>query len=163
SVQLRLEGARGVTPSIVGQAAVYAGGGPLASDLVQRPSLGGTEDFLVFPSKPAREEVVYRVDVSAAAGLRLVGDVLEMLDEGGAPRLRMSAPYLVDRHGTRHDATVRLDDCAADRKSEGPWQRPVTRPGRPECTVRIAWGAERPSVEYPAVLDPAWTATKGTM
>jgi hypothetical protein len=36
------------------------------------------------------------VEVSRVAGLRLVSNVLEFLDEGGAPRLRIAPPFVVD-------------------------------------------------------------------
>jgi hypothetical protein len=141
---------------------VYRRGGPHAGDVVQKATRAGAEDFVTIPKRPAKEEVVYLADVSAAAGLRLVGRVLELLDPSGTPRLRMAAPYVVDRRGVRRDATVTLDDCAADRSGVGPWGRAVTPPGKSTCAVRVAWGGS-PALEYPVVLDPSWTATKGNM
>ena len=50
----------------------------------------------MFESRPAREEIVYDVDVSRVAGFRLVSNTLKFLDEGGNPRLRVAPPYVVD-------------------------------------------------------------------
>ncbi len=69
------------------------------SDIVHRVHAEGTEDYVVFDSRPAHEEIAYDVDVSRVAGLRLVSNVLEFLDEGGAPRLRVAPPYVVDGAG----------------------------------------------------------------
>jgi hypothetical protein len=140
----------------------FPGAGPGGSTVRFYVGGGGTEDFVDFERKPRREEVRYRVDVRAAAGLRLVENVLELVDARGVPRLRMASPYVLDRNG-QHDAHVTLEDCAADRDPAGPWDRPVTAPGRTECAVRIAWGGSGDPVLYPAALDPKWTATAGTM
>jgi hypothetical protein len=161
-VGIRLDKARPEAAVLSGGAVVYRRGGPHAGDIVQKPTRAGAEDFVTIPKRPAAEEVVYRADVGAAAGLRLVANVLELLDDTGTPRLRMAAPYVVDRRGVRRDAAVTLDDCAADRSGEGPWGRTVTPPGKKECAVRVAWSGS-PALEYPVVLDPSWTATKGNM
>jgi hypothetical protein len=50
----------------------------------------GVEDTVFFDARPAREELVYELDVSEVPGLRLVGGTLEPLDAGGAPRLSRS-------------------------------------------------------------------------
>src|SRR6185369_1642322 len=57
---------------------------------------GGVEDRVNLAVRPAVERQVYDVDVHEVAGLRLVANSLEMLDAGGAPRLRVRAPYVVD-------------------------------------------------------------------
>jgi hypothetical protein len=41
-------------------------------------------------------------------GLRLVAGTLEFLDEGGAPRLRVSPPYIVGADGTTFEAALAL-------------------------------------------------------
>lgn len=160
ALRFRIRGAGSAAANPVDAEVRYAGGGPYGSHVVQKPRLNGTEDFVEFDRRPASEEVTYLVDVSSAAGLRLVGNVLELVDATGTPRLRMGAPYVVDRTGTRHDARVALADCAADRDPRGPWGRPVTPAGRGECAVKISWGG---SVLYPAVLDPTWTNTANKM
>jgi hypothetical protein len=161
AVAFTLVGARAIAATPSPSGVVYRRAGPGKSDVIHRPNPAGMEDFLAFDAKPGVEAVRYRVDVSAAAGLRLVGNVLELLDAQGAPRLRMAAPYLTDRGGARHDATVALEDCAADRDPSGPWGRALTPKGRDECSVRVSWGGS--SVEYPALLDPSWASTKSAM
>lgn len=161
-VGVRLENARPEAAVVASGTVVYRRGGPHEGDVRQLPTRTGAEDFVTIPERPASEEVVYRVDVSAARGLRLVANTLELLDASGTPRLRMAPPYVVDRRGVRRDARVTLDDCAADRSGEGPWGRAVTRAGKAECAVRVAWGGS-PALEYPVVLDPSWAATKGNM
>ncbi len=121
-----------------------------------------TEDFVSFAKRPPVEEVRYRARVHAA-GLRLVAGVLELLDAKGAPRVRMAAPFVVDRGGRHHDTVVALEGCAADRDPAGPWGRPVTPPGAHECSLRVTWGTSGDRIRYPAVLDPAWTAATNTM
>jgi hypothetical protein len=56
------------------------------------PLYEGVEDFVSFPSKPAKSELRYALDMKDAAGLRLVDGVLEVLDAKGDPRLRVPPP-----------------------------------------------------------------------
>lgn len=125
------------------------------SDVVHRAHAEGTEDYVIFEKRPSREEIAYDVDVSRVAGLRLVSNTLEFLDETGSPALRVAPPYVVDGKGARHDARLAVDGCAYDVNPAGPWGRAVTKPGAASCTVRVAWSG----VAYPAMVDPAWTAT----
>ena len=161
-VRFRLEAARPVPATLTFATVTYGKAAPGAGDVSVAPSLVGAEDFVSFAEKPPREELVYTADVSRAAGLRLVGNVLELVDAAGRPRLRMAAPYVMDHGGHRIDARVSLDDCAADANGEGPWGRAVTPPGRSQCRVRVTWSGGQ-HVEYPAVLDPSWASTKGNM
>ncbi|MFI5302264.1 MAG: Kelch repeat-containing protein, partial [Polyangiales bacterium] len=126
-------------------------------DIVHRVRAQGTEDFVAFASKPALEELVYDVDVSRVAGLRLVAGSLELLDASGTPRLRVARPFVFDATGARRDATLSLegDGCAYDADPRAPWGRAVVAPRAISCVVRVAWS----NVTYPALVDPAWTAT----
>lgn len=125
------------------------------ADVVHRVHAEGTEDFVVFEARPAHEELAYRVDVSRVAGLRLVGNAVELLDAGGTPRLRVAPPYVVDANGARREATLAIEGCAFDADPAPPWGRAVTAAGAESCVVRVAWGG----VEYPAIVDPSWVAT----
>lgn len=116
----------------------------------------GVEDFLRLPH--AIPLARYEVDVAAFAGLRLVGRTVELLDEGGAPRVRMEPPWIASRDGVHHDVDVDVVDCAIDRDPRAPWGRPVVAPGRAACTVELRWTL--PDEAYPAVLDPGWTETR---
>lgn len=49
-----------------------------------------------------------------------------------------------------------MEGCAVDTSPLPPWGRAVTAPGATTCAVRVSWPA---SVQYPAVLDPAWSST----
>lgn len=153
-----LDAAPGVR-SEIDEVAVFERGGPETSDLFMRRTECGVEDFLAFDGQSEREALRYLVDVRAVAGLRLVGDVLEFLDAGGAPRLRMDAPRLVDARGFACDARVVLEDCAADRDPSAPWGRRVIAPGRERCVVRVDWHRECARLRYPLLVDPTWTAT----
>lgn len=159
----RLEGALGVPAEARDGAvrftrALAIGAGRY--DVTLAPVPGGVEDFVHFDVAPEHEVVRYRVDVSAAAGLRLVADTLELLDAHGTPRLRMSAPTVVDAHGMTHAGRVAIPGCAHDADPRGPWGRPVVAPGAGECVVEVRWGrAIGAPIDYPAVLDPAWTDT----
>ncbi|MCS6898990.1 MAG: hypothetical protein RMJ98_02800 [Myxococcales bacterium] len=122
--------------------------------LTRRPD--GVEDRIVFRHRPPREYVDYFVDVRAVAGLRKIDKVIEFLDESGAPRLRMEAPYLEDADGRLVQAKVEVG-CAYDEDPRGPWGRPVIKPGAAECRIRLEWS--RATLTYPAVLDPVWATT----
>jgi hypothetical protein len=125
------------------------------ADVLHRVRAEGTEDYVVFETRPAREELLYAVDVSRVAGLRLVENTLEFLDAGGAPRLRIAPPWVVDEHGGRSLAKLAIVGCAYDASPTSPLRRVVTPAGAATCTVRITWSG----VAYPAMVDPAWTTT----
>jgi len=152
SVRFALQGATDVPIAVADGIALY-NGALHGADVVHRVHAEGTEDFVVFEQRPEREELRYTVDVSHVAGLRLVSNTLEFIDEGGAPRLRVAPPYVVDADGERHAATLAMEGCGYDENPAAPWGRPVARPGADGCTLRITW----PTVRYPAVMDPAWT------
>src|SRR5262249_10517938 len=57
--------------------------------------------------------------------------------------------------GAQREATLELEGCAHDRDPRAPWGRRVTSPGAAACVLRVAWSG----VAYPALVDPAWTAT----
>ena len=149
---------RGASPAPLATAkgglAAYAGA-LNGNDIFHRLRAEGTEDYVVFESRPAREEIFYDVDVTSVAGLRLVSRTLEFLDATGTPRLRVAPPYVVDVQKHRHDASLSVEGCAYDADPRAPWGRAVTPPGATTCAVRVAWTSD----VYPAVLDPAWTTT----
>jgi hypothetical protein len=135
---------------------VYANA--LGSAVVHRPVPSGTEDFIAFDAKPAATQVSYDLVLGAGtAGLRLVGGILEVLDAGGAPRLRVAPPFIVGADGTSTPATLAVAGCPVDTNPSPPWGRAVTAPGAPSCRVNITWPAS--GVSYPAILDPKWTTT----
>lgn len=136
----------------------HAGGG----DVLQRPFPTGMEDYVILIAPPEKAEFSYSIALGAAvAGLRLVASTLELLDGSGAPRLRLSPPFIVDGDGTRHAATITVADCAFDSDPRPPWERQVTAPGARTCTVGISWAAE--GITYPAILDPSWTLVRNNM
>src|SRR5262249_53598723 len=125
--------------------------------VVDRPTTQGLEDYVVLERAP-EERVRYAIDLDEhVAGLRLVRDTLELLDAGGAPRLRMRAPYVMGRDGVRHAVALALDGCSADRSLAAPWRRPVVPPGSQRCEVSLDFDAA--AVAYPALVDPAWETT----
>jgi hypothetical protein len=125
------------------------------ADVIHRVTTEGTEDFVLFETKPSRESLTYDLDVSQVAGLRLVGDSLEMLDAAGTPTLRIDAPYVVDSKGVVHAAKLGVRNCAVDTSAAEPWGRAVTPPGSAACVVSVDWQ----DVSYPALVDPSWTTT----
>ncbi|MBK7402326.1 MAG: hypothetical protein IPJ34_40335 [Myxococcales bacterium] len=154
AVRFALERATDARLELADGIAVYRGALD-GADVVHRVHAEGTEDFVVFEAKPARESLAYRVDVSRVAGVRLVGSVLELLDSGGTPRLRVAPPYVVDANGARREASLTIEGCAYDANPAPPWGRAVTPAGSESCVVRVAWSG----VEYPAIVDPSWVAT----
>jgi hypothetical protein len=146
------------SPAEVASGHVLYRGAYGAGDVVHQAAAEGDEDFVVFEVAPAEPVVRYVAALGErVAGLRLVSNTLELLDAQGAPRLRVAPPYLVDAAGHRHAARLAVDGCAVDTNPAVPYHRPVTPPGAVACTVVVSW--EGASVQYPAVLDPAWGAT----
>jgi N-acetylneuraminic acid mutarotase len=158
AIAFALEGAREVGIGVADGMALYAGALPGGADVVHRVHAEGTEDYVIFASKPDREELAYQVDVSGVAGLRLVSNVLEFLDAEGAPRLRVAPPHVVEAGGERHEAELAVEGCTYDLDPRGPWGRAVTAPPASRCALRVRWG----DVAYPLLVDPRWTST-GTM
>jgi hypothetical protein len=88
AVKFHLHGARDAKLEVADGVALYRGA-LAGNDVVHRAHAEGTEDFVVFETRPDVQELAYDVDVARVAGLRLVGNVIEFLDEGGTPRLRV--------------------------------------------------------------------------
>ena len=153
----------GITDPASGVAIVVTPAADDATGVTLRALPDGVEDFVAFAARPAREELSYAVALESAAGLRWVGDVVELLDAAGAPRLRVAAPYVVDAAGWRHAAALAVEGCAADRDPRAPWGRAPAPPGATSCTLRVRWGealAEgAPALDYPVVVDPSWETT----
>jgi MYXO-CTERM domain-containing protein len=154
AVRFSLEGACSVAGAMRDGATFFEGaldGGDTA--LVPTPE--GVEDFAFFDARPSREELTYVVDVSRVAGLRHVNGSLELLDAGGAPRLRIARPWVAGADGLRRDATLSLEGCAADESTAPPWGRAVVSPGATTCKVHVSWRG----APYPVVVDPSWQTT----
>lgn len=116
----------------------------------------GVEDFAIVPD-PSRSSVSYEVSSANVAGLRLVSNTLEFLDEHGEPRLRLAPPWIVDSHGENRPARVEVAGCNYDTNASPPWGRPVVAPDSATCQVRVSWSDT--DLTYPLLLDPSWTAT----
>ena len=157
AVRFSLEGARDVPLAESDGLAVFAGAAPGGGDVIHRASGEGVEDFVVLEERPAEEKLAWTVDVSRVAGVRLVSNTLEFLDDAGAPRLRVRPPWLLDARGVQHPATLAVAGCAFDADPRAPWGRAITAPGARTCEVVVRWGGA--TVAYPAVLDPSWVST----
>ena len=137
---------------------VYRAATSTHADILQRPSAAGTEDYLVVRAAPDVAEIRYSIELGdAVAGLRLMGDSLELLDAGGAPRLRMAPPHLVDAAGSVVRMHTSVTGCAFDADPRGPWGRPVTPPGSRACALTVTWARAAP--RYPVLVDPSWALT----
>lgn len=160
-VDVHLDGAAAVVGETLSGYVVYPAASVGGGAILLRPTQGSVEDYVVYESAPSAPEATYSVELaSGIAGLRLVDDVLEFLDSDGTPRLRASAPYLVDSTEATIRAKVSVSGCAVDTSGAAPWGRPTTPPGADVCTLHVSWlGA---NVSYPAILDPVWSNT-GTM
>ena len=158
AVDVKLQGAAAVAGQAAGGYVVYPAASATGANVVQRAIASGTEDFVAVDAKPAATQVGYDVALGVgAAGLRLVGGTLEVLDAGGAPRLRVTPPYIVGADGAQTDATLAVAGCAVDTNPAPPWGRRVTAPGAKSCQVSVTWPGT--GVVYPAILDPRWTTT----
>jgi hypothetical protein len=157
AIAVRMRGAIS-TPAELGHGyLVYRGAHPSGGHVLHRATPEGTEDFVTM-LRGGSDELSYDVELSdGVAGLRLVANVLEFLDEGGAPRLRIAPPYVVDAAGKKFAASLAVEGVPVDRNPAAPWNRPVTPPGTSHVAVRVSWdgsGAVRP-----VLVDPSWTAT----
>lgn len=125
----------------------------------------GAEDYLRVPApessvsslEDSQVVVRYRLDLKGVAGLRLVGGVLEFLDEEGTPQWRVRAPLAVDAAKTKWPLSVGLENCHADTNVAPPWRRPVTAPGSDSCVLTLGFSAQ---AKFPVWVDPEWTLTR---
>ncbi|MBL9026342.1 MAG: hypothetical protein JNL21_29370 [Myxococcales bacterium] len=132
--------------------------GTVEEPVVVREARGaGIEEWFLFERQPPVEALSFTVDVSQFHALRLVSRVLEFLDEEGTPRLRMAAPWLLDRHGAVHQLSVEVRGCAVDRDPRGPWDRDVLPLDADQCEVEIGWSLA--PTAYPVWVDPFWSPT----
>ena len=136
---------------------VYVGAAPGGGDVVLRAVSTGIEDFVELREAPPHSWLDYEIDVRGAAGLRVVGNQIELLEASGAPRWRVAHPYLIDSRRRRFAARLSLHGCAADTSPRAPWGRPVLPPGASRCRVRVSWPDAKP--RYPVLVDPTWTTT----
>lgn len=130
----------------------------------------GVEDFIAIDDRASDPGVLeYVLSLSDwTRGLRLIGRSLELLDQHGAPRVRMLAPYLVDQRHRVRDVQVAVQGCAIDTDPSPPFSRsenniPPT-PGRDQCTLHLSWNrgddaATGAALAYPILVDPGWMAT----
>jgi len=160
-IGVALEGAADVAAATVGDLVLFERAAPGDGDLLHRVVPEGVEDLVHFAARPALEKISYVIEIGTAAGLRLVGSTLEVLDENGSPVLRAAPPYVLDAAGAPHAATLDVPDCAVDTDPRAPFRRAVTPPGARSCTVVVDWSEAH--VRYPALVDPVWGSTFNTM
>jgi hypothetical protein len=157
AIRSRLVGAGAIGGEIADGHVIY----PAAlrgATVIHRPLSSGLEDFVVIHSRPELERLEYEVDLQGAtAGLRLVSDTLEFLDDEGAPRLRIAPPYVVDAEGRMVWASLTVSGCEVDRSPVAPWGRPVVDPRAYTCNVEVDWSGN--DLTYPLLVDPNWTST----
>ncbi|MFO0615320.1 MAG: kelch repeat-containing protein [Polyangiaceae bacterium] len=149
-VSASLKGASDAAPHLSEGVALYAGA--LSGAHVLRKVLPhGAEDFVAFDTRPAKEEVRYELELSSASGVRVIPGLVEILDEQGAPRVRMRAPTYTDATG-EHAATFSVEGCNVDRDPSPPWGRPFERLEGTSCELVIGFAG----ASYPMLLDPQW-------
>jgi hypothetical protein len=155
-IAVRMLEARRADAEVVDGRVVYPRG-HARGDVIHQVRESGTEDFVIL-REGGTSFIDYELEIEqGVAGLRLGADTLEMLDAGGAPRLRVPSPYVIDDTGRRIAASLSLDGCAYDTSPAAPWGRPVTPPGAGSCRVHVAWSDA--GLRYPLIVDPAWLTT----
>ena len=163
SVSAAVSGATEAPAEVADGYVVYHGALGPGVDLLHRATIDGTEDYFSFAHAPEKAEVRYNISLEAGvAGLRLVpgSNTLEFLDAGGVPRIRIAPPWVLGADGVKHDATLSLSGCAADVRASAPFGRAVTAPGSASCAITVAWNSA--AVQYPAIVDPAWSTTSSS-
>jgi len=156
-VRFRLESASAAPAALTADWAIYRTALGPSAHLAHRPHFEGTEDYVLLDAPLPQPQLTYSVDVTRVAGLRLVAGVLEFVDEGGAPRLRVAPPYLLGADGVRRSASLQVLDCPVDTDPRGPWGRSPVPPGKAACRIRVRW--QEAGLAYPALVDPVWTTT----
>jgi hypothetical protein len=160
-VTFSLRGSLPVEAELADGYVVYPQAQEGGADILRRPSETGAEDYINFPIRPGSEEVVYDVVLGpTVAGLRVVANVLELVDAHGAPRLRVAPPYVIASDRRRIAAEMSIRGCAIDTDPSAPWNRPPVSPGSRSCALHVGW--QNKGVSYPALVDPEWASTAGT-
>lgn len=155
-VELTLQGAANANGVIVDGHLVYANAAPGGGHRIVRAAADRIEDFVTVDAQGPKE-LVYKIALkSGIAGLRVVADTVELLDQGGAPRLRMRRPLIVDSFHKQVAGTVAIAGCTVDQDPRGPWDRAVTPPGSSSCDIHVSWPS---SVSFPILVDPDWSST----
>jgi hypothetical protein len=150
--RVRLLAARQAEAAVADGLVVYEDALEGGAGIIQRVTEGGLEDYVRFERQPAEEALRYAIELNEeVAGLRLLDDTLELLEPTGAPRMRVTSPWVVDAQGTLGHASLELERCAVDRDPRGPWGRPVTSP---RARVRVGGLVVEPRVAISAACGP---------
>ena len=158
---VRLLSARQGEAAVADGLVVYEHGLGGGTDVIQRVTEAGLEDYVRFEREPAEQALRYAIELNdEVAGLRLVDNTLELLEPSGAPRIRVTSPWVADAEGTLGHASLEIERCAADRDPRGPWGRPVVSPLARECVLVVSWSSQ--GMRYPLLVDP-WFDTSNTM
>lgn len=104
--------------------------------------------------------IAYDVSLEGDARLRFVGNVVELLDATGTPRVRVSAREVRDATNAAHAARLAIEECAFDRNPVAPWGRPTVLPGSRTCRIRVSWAE---GLAQPVTVDPGWMSAKGKL
>ncbi len=115
SLRATLQGSRQSRADVRTGAVVYEGAAPAGGRVTHRVTPLGTEDYVEIDARPEAPELTYTLDLSdGVAGLRLVANVLELLDAKGTPRLRVTAPMVVDASGASFPTILAVEGCQVD-------------------------------------------------
>ncbi|HEX7664972.1 MAG TPA: kelch repeat-containing protein, partial [Polyangiaceae bacterium] len=156
-----LRDARAVEGRATGSSLHFANAAPGGGDVDFKPTAAGAEDFVSIAADGPSSLTYDLVFDAGTTSLRLVENVLELVDAHGSPRLRVSAPFAVDANGTKHALVASVEGCAVDRDPRAPFRRPVVAPGANRCILHVTWDAAK--MAFPIVVDPAWTTTDSLM
>jgi len=158
SVDVTLLGVTSAAPQTQPDGSVIYKGAYQGEDLIERTTPNGVEDFIAFAAAPAVTQTDYTVTLGATVkGLRLVENVLEFVDAGGIPRIRIPPPFITGADGVVATALLSIGGCAYDTDPTPPWRRAPVSPGAATCLLHVSWAGQ--PVVYPATLDPSWTWT----
>jgi hypothetical protein len=116
SVDVQMAGIRDAAAEVADGYVVYRNAHESEATVLHRAGPDGVEDFISFETRPSVSEIEYDLALGlGVSGLRLVAGTLEILDASGAPRLRVSTPYIVGADGVRTDALLAVEGCAVDK------------------------------------------------
>ncbi|MBL8721495.1 MAG: hypothetical protein JNL79_36245, partial [Myxococcales bacterium] len=157
TITVRALGARPVGGRLEGGALVYPGAFA-GANLVHVPLANGTDELIELTAPRPDNRLSWELRlVSGAAGLRVVGGVVEVLRADGNPELHVAAPVIVDADQQAVTGSLDVEGCKVDRDPRMPWGRPVVSPAATVCTLIARF--DDTGLRYPLLVDPAWTST----
>ena len=147
-------------PAVVDSGAVAYENALPGGTIAHVPLLDGDQELVELAAPAiggAARELRWDVELGGAVqGLRVVSNVVELLDVAGNPRIHATQPIVVDSMGVARLGALDVEGCAVDRDPRTPWGRAIVPPGNAHCTVVARF--DDAGLAYPILIDPDWSS-----